>query len=181
MINDLLDISKMEDGSLHLEYQRIGPEVLVEQSIQQVTLLGANRGLIVIPALDEHPLELVADADKIRRVLVNLLGNAIKFTPDGGTITLRATYEVEQKHTLFSVQDTGEGIPAEAFDRIFEKFGQVETRKAGRKMSSGLGLTFCKMAVEAHGGTIWVQSELGRGSTFCFTIPTQNEFQQASR
>ncbi|MEP6757340.1 MAG: hybrid sensor histidine kinase/response regulator [Chthonomonadales bacterium] len=175
MINDLLDISKMEDGSMHLEYSRIDPAVLVEHSIQQVAPLGANCGLNVIPVVDEHLPELVGDADKIRRVLVNLLGNAIKFTPDGGTITLRAQYETESKHTLFSVHDTGEGIPQEAFDRIFEKFGQVETRKAGRKMSSGLGLTFCKMAVEAHGGTIWVQSVLGRGSTFRFTIPAAND------
>jgi signal transduction histidine kinase len=72
---------------------------------------------------------------------------------------------------VFAVRDAGEGIPAEAFDKIFEKFGQVETRKAGRKMSTGLGLTFCKMAVEAHGGRIWVESEIGKGSTFSFTIP----------
>jgi two-component system sensor histidine kinase/response regulator len=71
----------------------------------------------------------------------------------------------------FSVSDTGEGIPAEAFDRIFEKFGQSETRNAGRQMSTGLGLTFCKLAVEAHGGNIWVESVLGEGSKFTFTIP----------
>ena len=69
------------------------------------------------------------------------------------------------------MRDTGEGIPPDAFDRIFQKFGQVETRKAGRKMSTGLGLTFCKLVVEAHGGHIWVESELGQGSTFLFTIP----------
>ncbi|MCS6862332.1 MAG: ATP-binding protein, partial [Abditibacteriales bacterium] len=72
---------------------------------------------------------------------------------------------------LFSVADTGEGIPQEAFERIFEKFGQVETRSSGRKMSTGLGLTFCKMAVEAHGGRIWVESEVGKGSVFSFVIP----------
>jgi signal transduction histidine kinase len=72
---------------------------------------------------------------------------------------------------LFHVKDEGEGVPREAFERIFEKFGQVEGRKSGHKMSTGLGLTFCKMAVEAHGGRIWVESELGRGSTFSFAIP----------
>ena len=72
---------------------------------------------------------------------------------------------------IFAVRDTGEGIPREAFERIFEKFGQVEARQAGHKMSTGLGLTFCRMAVEAHGGRIWIESELGQGSTFSFTLP----------
>jgi signal transduction histidine kinase len=72
---------------------------------------------------------------------------------------------------VLTVKDTGEGIPREAFERIFEKFGQVEARKGGRRMSTGLGLTFCKMVAEAHGGRIWVESELGKGSTFSFTVP----------
>jgi two-component system sensor histidine kinase/response regulator len=109
------------------------------------------------------------DEDKLRRTLVNLLGNAIKFTPFGGTITAAA--ELQEDVLLFSIHDTGEGIPPEAFDRIFDKFGQVENRKAGRKMSTGLGLTFCKLAVEAHGGRIWVESRSGEGSAFYFTIP----------
>ena len=113
-----------------------------------------------------HP---TADDDKLRRILVNLLGNALKFTPRGGTITLEAKPDGECLR--FGVRDTGEGIPKEAFERIFEKFGQVETRKSGRKMSTGLGLTFCRLATEAHGGSIWVESEVGVGSTFYFTIP----------
>ena len=75
------------------------------------------------------------------------------------------------KGLCFRVTDTGEGIPAEAFERIFEKFGQVQSRQAGRKMTTGLGLTFCKMVVEAHGGRIWVESEPGKGSAFSFIIP----------
>jgi len=74
---------------------------------------------------------------------------------------------------VFSVRDTGEGIPSGAFQRIFEKFGQVESRKAGRTMSTGLGLAFCKLAVEAHGGQVGVESVLGEGSTFSFTIPAE--------
>jgi signal transduction histidine kinase len=130
------------------------------------------------------------------RILVNLLGNAVKFTPAGGTITVSArrlerlaqqndpersaqadaihagaSAEMAPNEVVFAVADTGEGIPEEAFERIFEKFGQVETRAAGRKTSTGLGLTFCKMAVEAHGGRIWVESELDKGSVFSFTIP----------
>jgi signal transduction histidine kinase len=107
----------------------------------------------------------------VRRTLVNLLGNAVKFTPAGGRITASVQRTQDTDGLLFCVEDTGEGIPSDAFERIFEKFGQVETRGAGRKMSTGLGLTFCKMAVEAHGGRIWVESELGKGSRFLFTIP----------
>ncbi len=111
------------------------------------------------------------------RTLTNLLGNAIKFTPHGGSVTLLIDLEREDEiitGVWFAVSDTGEGIPREAFERIFEKFGQVENRREGRKMSTGLGLTFCKMAVEAHGGRIWVESEIGKGSTFQFVIPLEN-------
>jgi len=113
---------------------------------------------------------LQADEDKLRRTLVNLLGNSIKFTPQGG-VTLIISDHPEEGAIWFAVRDTGEGIPKDAFERIFEKFGQVETRKAGRKMSTGLGLTFCKMVAEAHGGRIWVESELGVGSVFTVAIP----------
>jgi two-component system sensor histidine kinase/response regulator len=102
---------------------------------------------------------------------VNLLGNAIKFTPEGGMVTVTAHRSDTAKAMLFSVTDTGEGIPPEAFERIFEKFGQVESRQAGRKMSTGLGLTFCKMVLEAHGGRIWVESEIGKGSIFRCVVP----------
>src|SRR5439155_23153720 len=112
-----------------------------------------------------------ADEEKLIRTLVNLLGNAIKFTPVGGSVALTVRRSERGRALLFSVRDTGEGIPAEAFERIFEKFGQVESRQAGRKMSTGLGLTFCKMVLEAHGGRIWVESELGKGSTFRCAVP----------
>src|SRR5581483_4217108 len=103
--------------------------------------------------------------------LVNLLGNAIKFTPKGGTITASIAEEAEGGALLFSVRDTGPGIPRDAFTRIFEKFGQVALRRSGQMMSTGLGLTFCQLVVQAHGGRIWVESELGQGSTFSFTLP----------
>jgi len=114
---------------------------------------------------------LEGDVDILRRTLVNLLGNSIKFTPAGGTLTLSVALADDGHAMLFSVADTGEGIPDEALDRIFDKFGQVESRKGGRKMSTGLGLTFCKLAVGAHGGHIAVASVPGEGSTFSFTIP----------
>ncbi len=160
MINDLLDISKMEDGALQI--QRTPVEI--------AGLLG-----LLIDNGPDIPL-LQIDENKLTRTLVNLLSNAIKFTPADGSITL-ATRLVSRPgrrdSVVFACRDTGEGIPEASFARIFEKFGQVESRKAGRMMSTGLGLTFCKMAVEAHGGRIWVESALGHGSTFSFAIPLQ--------
>jgi signal transduction histidine kinase len=111
---------------------------------------------------------LVADQAMLIRTLVNLLSNAIKFTPEGGTVTVSVRFDHAGPSLQFSVIDTGEGIPPEAFGRIFEKFGQVDSRQGGRTMSTGLGLTFCKLAVEAHGGHIWVESALGEGSRFRF-------------
>jgi PAS domain S-box-containing protein len=169
MISDLLDISKMEEGSIQLDYGKVHVSELADRALQQIATLAKNKGTAIETRL-ERDLPLVpADEEKLRRILVNLLGNAVKFTPRHGTVTLIA--ERHDGNLLFRVCDSGEGIPKDAFDRIFEKFEQVESRKAGRKMSSGLGLTFCKMAVEAHGGRIWVESQVGRGSTFSFTIP----------
>lgn len=171
MINDLLDISKMEGGALALERVAVQPDAVVAHALEQVLPLAREKNLTLAAELTPDLPTVAADEDKLRRTLVNLLGNAVKFTPDGRSITLAARLADDGAAMAFHVRDTGEGIPREAFERIFEKFGQVETRKSGRKMSTGLGLTFCKMAVEAHGGRIWVESELGQGSTFSFTLP----------
>lgn len=105
------------------------------------------------------------------RVIANFVGNAIKFTPASGRI--RVSVRVSNTGVRVSVSDTGPGIPPEFHERIFEKFGQVEAARHGAKHSSGLGLTFCKFAVEAHGGTIGVDSVVGQGSTFWFVVPQQ--------
>jgi signal transduction histidine kinase len=170
----------MEAGQLRLESMELDARRVVQTSLQQVSMLAQNKGIllkneVVSSGSPQLPL-LRADEDKIRRTLTNLLGNAIKFTPSGGTVTLLVGPQQEAEAVTgvwFAVADTGEGIPHEAFGRIFEKFGQVESRQSGRNMSTGLGLTFCKMAVEAHGGRIWVESEPGQGSKFQFVIPLQ--------
>lgn len=169
MINDLLDIDKMEQGSLTLERTEVSVPVVAETALAQVGGLAAAKTQTIAADIAPDLPAAYADEDKLRRILVNLLGNAIKFTPAGGTITLSVRRDGDT--LIFSVRDTGEGIPKEDFERIFQKFGQVETRKSGRRMSTGLGLTFCRLAVEAHGGRIWVESELGVGSVFSFTLP----------
>lgn len=170
MINDLLDVEKMEQESVPLDKMPLAAERLIAQAVAQVTLLAASESLTLTSEADSNLPEFVGDEDKLRRTLVNLMGNAIKFTPQGGTVTVGASLSGENTLRFF-VRDTGEGIPADALSRIFEKFGQVESRQAGRKMSTGLGLTFCKLAVEAHGGRIWAESTLGSGSVFYFTLP----------
>jgi two-component system sensor histidine kinase/response regulator len=172
MINDLLDVEKLESGSMQLESDVVSIENVTQAAIGQVRSLADSRGLTIARHIEGDLLPLRCDRDKLCRVLVNLLGNAIKFTPSGGALTLRARYELDSRSAEFSVSDTGEGIPPSAVEHIFEKFGQVETRQGGRTMSTGLGLTFCKLAVEAHGGRIRVESSPGQGSTFVFTIPS---------
>jgi len=154
-----------------MKYEDLNVEDVVKQAVRQVTELAREKSLALKTEMTSGLPGIRADEDKLRRTLVNLLGNAIKFSPEESTITL--SVKQQSPSLVFSVSDKGEGIPKEYFERIFEKFGQVETRKSGQKMSTGLGLTFCKMAVEAHGGKIWLESETGKGSTFFFTIPFQ--------
>ena len=171
MINDLFDISKMESHSLTLDTKLVTAADLIEAAIRQIRSLAAEKELrLRIEVASDLP-SCEADEGKLVRTLVNLLGNAIKFTPRGGTITVSVRAGQDPKTLLFAVKDTGEGIPPEAFTHIFEKFGQVASRQGGRSMSTGLGLTFCRMVVEAHGGHIWVESALGKGSTFSFCLP----------
>ena len=172
MVGDLLDISKMEAGLTRLEKRPVNGAELIEQALSQTAPLARQNGLRVARHIAPDLPAVNADEDKLRRALINLLGNAVKFTPRGGIVTIAASYDPAERGIVFAVGDTGEGIPAHALKRIFEKFGQVESRKAGRKMSTGLGLTFCKLVAEAHGGRIWVESKLGKGSRFLFTIPS---------
>jgi len=171
MINDLLDISKWESGSLVLDKQPIQPADVIEYALAQTAPLARRNGLRVARNIPPDLPRVEADRDMLRRSLTNLLGNAVKFTPRGGIVTVSASHDPAEGAVVFAVGDTGEGIPAHQILRIFDKFGQVESRKAGRKMSTGLGLTFCKLVAEAHGGRIWVESKLGKGSRFLFTIP----------
>ena len=175
MVNDLLDISKWESGSLVLDKQLLQPADVIEYALAQTTPLARRNGLRVARNIPPDLPAALADRDLLRRSLTNLLGNAVKFTPRGGIVTVSASHDPAEGAIVFAVGDTGEGIPAHQVRRIFDKFGQVESRKAGRKMSTGLGLTFCKLVAEAHGGRIWVESKLGKGSRFLFTIPAAPE------
>jgi two-component system sensor histidine kinase/response regulator len=164
MINDLLDIEKMESGSTQLQYSDLDAAQLVRGAVGQVALLAEDtQTAVVIEIAPGLPL-FAGDENKLCRTLVNLIANAIKFTR-AGTVTITASQD--NQNIRFAIRDTGDGIPSEAFGRIFEKFGQLDSTRVG----TGLGLAFCKLAVEAHGGHINVESTVGAGSTFSFTIP----------
>lgn len=169
MVNTLLDINKMESGQMKLELSPVDFAEIAEAALGQVKGLARERGQELSTDIDPNCPVIKADREKLRRVVVNLLGNAIKFTQDGGQIKLSA--RCQDGSLLFSVSDNGPGIPPEYRAKIFEKFGQAETQQGGHQHSTGLGLTFCKMVAEAHGGRIWVESEVGKGSTFSVLIP----------
>jgi two-component system, sensor histidine kinase and response regulator len=165
MVTTLLDVSRMEANQMPLRRERFD---LVAEARSVVDALGALAGKRRVN-VEAQPASVQANADKdvIRRVIGNLVGNALKYTPDDGCI--RITVGTKDSMVRLDVADTGPGIPAEYHTKIFEKFGQVD--KQAPRHSTGLGLTFCKLAVEAHGGRIGLESVVGKGSTFWITLP----------
>jgi signal transduction histidine kinase len=169
MVNSLLDLRKMEEGKFPLYLKEFSPEDAINEAVRQVQLWAKQNGVTIRTEVAPDLPSLVADRWVLTRVLVNLLSNALKYTPSGKTITVSAKVTDEGVH--FAVTDEGPGIPKEYLSRIFDRFVQVEARKAGVPVGTGLGLTFCKLAVEAHGGRIWLESEVGKGTTVHFLLP----------
>lgn len=165
MFDSVLDVSRLESGALPLRKSALDLRLVVREALGSIGTL-ADRHVVVVDEPAE-PLVLELDRELVRRVVVNLLTNAVKFTPAGGEI--RIGVERGAEAATVSVRDSGPDIPREHHARIFEKFGQTE---AGKQLHSfGLGLTFCKLAVEAHGGRIGVESAPGQGATFRFSLP----------
>ena len=170
LISDLLDVSRLEAGQLPLKREPLELPRLLAEAAERVRLPASQGELTLEVAPAEGPLPaVVGDGLLIQRVLANLLANAVAHTPPGGRVQLAAR-SAPAGFVTVSVSDTGQGIPPDQQQRIFEKFAQVERRGSPRR-GSGLGLTFCKLAVEAHGGRIWVESAPEQGSIFAFTLP----------
>ncbi len=168
MISTILDIHKMESGDMLLRASKVEISSVARKASEALGGMAINNPIEIENELDQtEALQLEADAEMVQRVIENLLGNALKFSPDGAPVRIRLSPHADQ--IKVGIQDQGPGIPAEMHERIFDKFGQVEARKH----STGLGLTFCKLAVEAHGGQIGLDSQVGQGSTFWFTLPAQ--------
>jgi len=174
MISNLLDIGKIEEGKLALRYEEINLDEIFREATDVMHVLARQDGKVLTVHVPSGLPRVKADKEMIRRIISNLMGNAIKFTPSGSTIDIAAYYNSAGREVVIGVKDQGKGIPKEYLHRIFEKFVQVEATQSGQRTGKGLGLTFCKMATEAHGGRIWVESELNKGSTFYFTVPSLN-------
>jgi PAS domain S-box-containing protein len=167
LINDLLDVTQIEAGQLKIEPGRLSARDLVYEAVQMQSALASASGVEIRVAVQSDLSEIWADRDRLLQVLENLIGNAIKFTTPGGYVTVGTS--TKEAEILFWITDTGCGIAAENLSHIFDRFWQVASR-AGR-LGAGLGLPITKGILDAHRGRIWVESTVGQGSTFFFTIP----------
>jgi signal transduction histidine kinase len=169
LINDILDLSKIEAGRMELTPALFHLPSALENAVTLVKERAGRHGIDLQLHIDPRLGELVGDERKVKQVLLNLLSNAVKFTPDGGGIALKASRT--DGAVEIAVTDTGIGIAPEDQATIFEEFRQVGNDETRKQEGTGLGLTLAKKFVELHGGKIWVQSEVGSGSTFTFTLP----------
>jgi signal transduction histidine kinase len=168
LINDILDLSKIEAGRMELEFSDFNLASTIEQTIMLVRERAVRRGIMLGRTIDERLGSIRADERKVKQVLLNLLSNALKFTPEGGKIDVWAA--MNDGVAEISVADTGVGIAPEDQEKVFEEFRQVGT--ASKKVEgTGLGLAISRKFIELHGGKIWVKSQVGGGSTFAFTLP----------
>jgi signal transduction histidine kinase len=171
IVDNLLDVSRVESGRLRLDKRptdvgQLATEIIEAIKLEMDVQLTQHHLVHDFPS---DPLVATVDPKRIEQVLRNLLNNAIKYSPEGGTIAVRG--RGEEKQLLILVSDQGMGIPSEDQERVFERFYRVENEITRSVRGAGLGLPVCRGIVEAHGGRIWVESTLGVGSTFCFTLP----------
>jgi signal transduction histidine kinase len=169
LIGDLLEVAKVEETGLVLNAEEIAPGAFVAELLHEWNVRFTQEHASIVTMVAEDAPTFEADKPLLKRVFSNILQNSL--THSGTTIELTISVRGEADGILFSVQDNGPGIPEEFHDLIFQKFGRVKTGHVPRVRSSGLGLAFCKLVVEAHGGRIWVRSASGEGSTFYVQLP----------
>ena len=167
MAQELLDLSKIESGQIELDRKPVSPEKLLSSAAERMKMQTERAGLVLSMECQPNLPQVSADAPRIEQVLVNLIHNAVKFTPPGGDVILMA--DTGENAVRFAVSDSGEGIPEDDVPRIFERFYRVDKSRAGG--GTGLGLSISRHLVESHGGEIWAESVEGEGSTFYFTLP----------
>jgi signal transduction histidine kinase/CheY-like chemotaxis protein/class 3 adenylate cyclase len=177
LIDDILDFSKIDAGQLELESEPFNLRTCVESALDLVATQATKKGLEIAYFIDEKttPLELLGDVTRLRQILINLLGNAVKFTESGEVIILVSGQFIDSQRVKlqFSVQDSGIGIPQEQQDQLFNLFSQGDASMTRRYGGTGLGLAISKQLCELMGGRLWVESQVGQGSTFYFTVITQ--------
>jgi signal transduction histidine kinase len=165
LVSNLLDLSKIEAGKMKLKEEEIHPDVLVEEVLKTYEREILKKQLVLKKEIPSNIGTVVGDRDKLTEVIINLLNNAIKYTP-AGSITIKLAGSATE--VRFEIADTGSGIPQEYLGKIFDKFERIMTEK---QEGTGLGLPIAKDIVELHKGKLWVESEAGKGSKFIFTLP----------
>jgi PAS domain S-box-containing protein len=173
LVNDLLDLSKLEAKKFTIKPALFRVDDLVQILVNEFGAWSKTKGLTIQTNI-EKPLEVEADQDRISQVLTNLVGNALKFTPHGGTITIVGKRTADSQKVELGVRDNGPGIAKKDFQKLFEKFSRIESKAMQGVSGTGLGLTIAKEIVELHGGRIWVESQEGIGSYFAFELPLKN-------
>jgi signal transduction histidine kinase len=169
LVDQLLDLSRLESGDVPLELQPVSLGELVDQVVAEVGVSRADRAVHVVNDVGPGIPPLRADRERLHQVLYNLLDNAFRFTPAGGTVTVGA--HGENGFCSISVHDTGAGIPEEHITRVFERFYRVDSSRARSDGGTGIGLAIARSVVEAHGGTIWAEPGGSAGATFRFLVP----------
>jgi signal transduction histidine kinase len=170
LINDILDLSKVEAGRMELDQSEFDLRAVIDNAVTLIKERAARHGISVQKDVDPAVGVIRADERKLKQILLNLLSNAVKFTPDGGRIAVSA--KRNSRAVEIAVNDSGIGIAPQDQAAVFEEFKQVGNDRLRKAEGTGLGLALAKRFVELHGGTIRVQSALGKGSTFVFSIPT---------
>jgi signal transduction histidine kinase len=170
LINDLLDLSKIESGKSEVKSNRVSLDRLVHEVVETLRPVATEKEIALDATISAPSILVWADRDKINQVLMNLIGNAIKFTPAQGRVVVSASRDGKESIQV-SVSDSGPGIPPDEKEKIFDKFYQIAQVGDVKPKGTGLGLAICKALVELHGGRIWVESEKNGGSTFSFTLP----------
>lgn len=171
LINDILDLSKIESGNMDIQYSSVNLEKLIQRSTIFFKEKMLNNNLKLSMQIDLKTDCLEVDERLIKQVVVNLISNAVKFTPEGGSIIVGTKKSNNNDMIKIYIKDTGIGIKEEDMHLLFEPFKQIESVYTKKYEGTGLGLALCKDIVELHGGELWVESEWGKGSCFCFTIP----------
>ena len=171
LINDLLDIAKIGAGKMELELTKANVEDLCQASLRFVMEQAQKQKINLKLVMDNQSVMLTADERRLKQILVNLLSNAVKFTPNGGSVTLETKCDLESESLMFSVRDTGIGIATEDLKRLFSPFTQLDSKLSRQYAGTGLGLTLVMKLVELHGGSVAVESEIGKGSCFTVRIP----------
>ena len=169
LIQDLLDVTRLEAGRLTVARRNVAPAPLVEAALYSMRTLAESSGVELTASYDDALPMVYADPERVTQLLSNLVGNALKFTPAGGRVEVRV--QPYGDGALVSVVDTGEGIPADQLPHVFDRFFQVTSSRMVSRHGAGLGLPIARGIVEAHGGTIWIESAPGRGTTVRFTLP----------